>query len=522
MKRTLNINIGNSLIHIEEDAYEILTAYLNDIKSHFAKNADDFEIVTDIENRIAEMFREILSTQQKQAINVADVQVIISQMGTVEDFKLSEENEDQQFDSSSYSSGIKRLYRDTDQGMVAGVCAGLGHYLNVEDRWIRLFALLSIFLGGAGVVAYLVMWIIVPRAQTRSEKMYMKGEAINLQGFIKNFQEELESNHLIKRSGSFISEFTDVIGKFIGGTGKVILKLTAGFIILTSSILLVSAIITAAAFMGVFDSTANEIFPMSAVNDAYVPWLLIAMFIVVAVPLLALILFSIRVGFNGRPVHRNVSFGLLILWLAGIGTGIFMVAKTMTEFKEHSEITQVTPLKPYATYTLEIDNSRVFSKEDSARYHISIEHYKGRTILDEREGPFGTPNHVRIRIEKSLDGKFAVTQNLGSNGRTFDEALKNAQNIRYDFIQQDSVLKFSSREHLMNGVKWRNQEVKTIVRVPVGTKLILNKNLDRYLDDYTSWNCDSEEERNSDFVEWVMTEDGLKCKKEMTGEHHHE
>ena len=60
MKKTLIINIGNTIIHIEEDAYEILTAYLNDIKQHFAKNADDVEIVTDIENRIAEMFAEIL------------------------------------------------------------------------------------------------------------------------------------------------------------------------------------------------------------------------------------------------------------------------------------------------------------------------------------------------------------------------------------------------------------------------------------------------------------------------------
>ncbi|MCT6716599.1 PspC domain-containing protein, partial [Staphylococcus aureus] len=89
------------------------------------------------------------------------------------------EDEEHPF-SMPYSQGIKRLYRDTEKGMVAGVCAGLGHYLNIEERWIRLFALLSTLVGGAGFIAYLVMWIIVPRAQTRSEKMYMKGEAINL------------------------------------------------------------------------------------------------------------------------------------------------------------------------------------------------------------------------------------------------------------------------------------------------------------------------------------------------------
>ena len=45
MNKTIIINISGSIFHIEEDAYEILTAYLNEIKQHFAKNADDFEIV---------------------------------------------------------------------------------------------------------------------------------------------------------------------------------------------------------------------------------------------------------------------------------------------------------------------------------------------------------------------------------------------------------------------------------------------------------------------------------------------
>ncbi len=95
MKRTLNINIGNSIIHIEEDAYELLTSYLNEIKAHFARNADDFEIVTDIENRIAEMFLEILSMQQKQVISIEDVQLIMAQMGRVSDFETGEEAAEQ-------------------------------------------------------------------------------------------------------------------------------------------------------------------------------------------------------------------------------------------------------------------------------------------------------------------------------------------------------------------------------------------------------------------------------------------
>jgi phage shock protein PspC (stress-responsive transcriptional regulator) len=521
MKRTLNINIGNSIIMIEEDAYELLTSYMNDIKAHFARNADDFEIVTDIENRIAEMFLEILATQQKQVISIVDVQVIMAQMGKVSDFETSEEATEESM--PPYAAGIKRLYRDTDNGIVAGVCAGLGHYLDIEARWIRLFALLSVFVGGAGILAYLVMWIMIPRAATRSEKMYMKGEAVNLQGFIRSFQEEMENNQLIKRSGGVLTEIVDWLGTFIMRFGTLILKLAAGFIIFIASCMLLGLVGMLAAILGLFDGNTNEMFPFSMVDPSYLPTMLFAAFICFAIPLLALILFAVRVAFNGRPLNRSVTFGLLIIWLLGAATSVFYIAKVSSEFKEEAEFTQVAAIKPYPVYRLELNNSRVFSREDSIRYKINTEGYKGRIILDDHEGPFDEPGNVRIRIERSLDGKFSVAQNYSANGKTFEQALRHAQNIRYDFLQQDSLLNFSPKLHLDKKVNWRNQEVRLTIKVPVGTKLILSDNLDRYMDQYGSWACNEENGEDREFTEWVMTEDGLKCQYEINqGTHHHD
>jgi phage shock protein PspC (stress-responsive transcriptional regulator) len=519
MKRTLNINIGNSIIHIEEDAYELLRAYLNEIKSHFAKGADDFEIVTDIENRIAEMFREILFTQQKQAISIEDVQLIIAQMGTVRDFENIEAEEEGAIPVDA--PVIKRLFRDTENGMVAGVCAGLGHYLNLEDRWIRLAFLILIFFGGAGFLAYLVMWIIVPRATTRSERMYMKGEPVNLQGFIRNFQEEVENNELIKRSGGFIKELVDLLGKFLAGSGRIIFKLFAGFIILTAAFMLLSVVVLLASFLGFFDGSANDFFPFSMVDASHLPFLLFAAFVTIAVPLLALILFTFRAAFNGRPIHRSVSFGMLIIWLFGVCTAIFYVAKVSAEFKEEAEFTQESTLTPYPVYTLEMDNSRFFSKEDSVKYQIQADRNKGRVILQDYDGAFNVPRNVRIHIERSLGNNVSITQNYSSQGRNFETALRNAQNIAYDFVQQDSLLRFSPKLHLNKATNWRNQEVEVTVKVPVGTKLILNEDLDRYLSNYGSWSCNREDGVDHEYTEWVMTTEGLKCVHEInTGEPH--
>ena len=87
MNKTIIININGIVFHIEEDAYEILKNYMTDVKRHFMNSADSLEITTDIENRIAEMFSELLEKENKQVIVDQDVASVIEQMGTVADFE---------------------------------------------------------------------------------------------------------------------------------------------------------------------------------------------------------------------------------------------------------------------------------------------------------------------------------------------------------------------------------------------------------------------------------------------------
>jgi len=59
----------------------------------------------------------------------------------------------------------KKLYRSTKNSMIAGVCGGIGEYLNVDPTIVRLFAVLLIFAEGIGIILYLIAWIIMPRAE---------------------------------------------------------------------------------------------------------------------------------------------------------------------------------------------------------------------------------------------------------------------------------------------------------------------------------------------------------------------
>ncbi len=527
MKKTLIINIGNTIIHIEEDAYEILTAYLNEIKHHFTKNADDFEIVTDIENRIAEMFAEILEIGKKQVIDIADVQNVIAQMGSVKDFIEEEEEVISNLTNDINYVGVKKLYRDTDDGIIAGVCEGLGHYLNIEARWVRLITFLSIFLGGAGFLAYLILWITIPRAITRSEKMEMKGEATNLYGYKKSFDDELAAfkqnmrnagdqfQPIAKRSGNFITEFVQSIARILGSTVKVIAKIIATIFIVCGFVMLICLIITLAAFLGFWDSNAYDFFPLSIINEGFRNEIILGAFVTMFIPILALVLFAIRVAFNKMAINKTLSFTLLVIWIIGVFSTGYYAAKISAEFQEQAELVQSTDLKSYSTYVIDVDKSMAFTEQDSLKYHIKEMDFGNRVVIDNGDDtPFRVPRNVRIEILKSDNGKTTMVQTYTSQGKSFQVALRHAQNIGYKYTQVDSSLTFSPRLQLKKETIWRNQEVKITLKVPVGTIIKANNNIYNYMYFYNFF-CDDYEDNVHPYREWIMTEDGLKCKAEL-------
>jgi phage shock protein PspC (stress-responsive transcriptional regulator) len=523
MKKTININIGNSIIHIEEDAYEILKKYLADIKQHFSKTADHQEIVSDIESRIVEMLVEILDSQQKKVVDSEDIQKVILQMGNVNDFELDEEEED----IKPHYNKAKKIYRDTDRRIIAGVCSGLAYYFNVEVKWVRLgFVILSLLFIGfgpasllLGVFPYLLLWLIAPVARTRSEKMAMRGEETNLQGFIKDFDLELENikrkfssandqiPSFLKSGGNFIRQIIESIAKVVTFLWKIALKIAAGgiafFGIITSLALIASIFI----IIGFWTPNFNEYFFLNAVNPSDHGSLVINVFLLLFIPVLALVLFALRVAFNVNAINKTFSFALLIIWLAAIFHGVYLGAKIASQFKENAEFSKTIPIKSYPAYTLEMNNLRTFSKEDSIKYHLNTKKYKNRVILNNRR-LFNENLRIRLRIETSSNEKTSLIQRFVSKGSNFNDALENAQNITYNFSQEDSVLMISSNLQLNNPAVWRDQELYLTLKIPKNTKLIINSDLNRYIDRYDLWFCKPD---NGKYGEWIMTDEGLKC-----------
>ncbi len=209
MKKTLSINISGILFHIEEDGYDTLKNYLESINTHFSGYSDSKEIVSDIENRIAEIFLSYLKNNN-QVITAENVTRLIEKMGTIADFSSLEEKEEAEevVDPASDDfykyvtppnaepGGYKKLMRMEHKKILGGVCAGIAHYFAIDALWIRLIAILLLFSGninfdlfdfnpfgwiqvnfgfaGLAVIAYIVLWVILPVSYANEENKEIK------------------------------------------------------------------------------------------------------------------------------------------------------------------------------------------------------------------------------------------------------------------------------------------------------------------------------------------------------------
>lgn len=187
MKKTINTNINGINFIIDDDAYAALDTYLSAIKSHFRNKKGSDEIISDIESRIAELFQQLLN-DKKQVLNIDDVNQVKKQMGQPSDFDQDVEEETIYY--AKPPSSHKRLYRDTNDRMIGGVCSGLGAYFSVDTVWIRLLFVIAI-LSGVSALAYIILWIIIPAARTVSERLEMRGDPVNISNIEKSIREEL-------------------------------------------------------------------------------------------------------------------------------------------------------------------------------------------------------------------------------------------------------------------------------------------------------------------------------------------
>jgi len=173
----------------DEDAYTELKRYLKNLELHFASEESSAEILSDIETRMAELFRAKL-TGYKQVITIEDVYEVCAVLGTPEDIF---DEEDTSARDKFTSPGYHRMYRDPDHRIIGGVCAGMGAYWRVEPWIIRIIFVILAMMGGLGILVYLILYIVLPEAKTTGQKIEMKGERVNIHNIKESVKKEFEN-----------------------------------------------------------------------------------------------------------------------------------------------------------------------------------------------------------------------------------------------------------------------------------------------------------------------------------------
>ncbi|MBA4744350.1 MAG: PspC domain-containing protein [Muricauda sp.] len=523
MNKTVNINLANTLFHIDDDAYNKLRRYLESIKRSFSGTKGSDEIIADIEARIAELFLEKMENE-RQVITHKEVDQVIDVMGQPEDYMVDEdifEDEPKKAYAESTGKG-KKLYRDIDHKYIGGVCAGLEHYLGIDALWVRLiFILLAVFTSGFGLIAYILLWILVPEAATTSQKLDMRGEPVNIsnierkvkEGFddvaekVKSVDYDKVGNKVKSSSKTFFDTIGDIIlflfkvfGKFIG-----ILLIIIGASTLVG---LFFGLFT----VGMFDAVhVPGIDFYEIVNTSGAPvWVVsILLFFAVGIPFFFLLYLGLKILVNNLKSIGNIAkFSLLGLWLISVGLLIVFGIRQAAEFSYTGSVNDRTePALEIPSDTLIITMKDAYMEYDRDDIHF------GRMTFgyDENDNRVLMSDEVDIKIRKSDTDSISINIRKDADGSSTPAARDRARNIEYTYTVDGNEIVLDKYLTTETSNKARNQEVTITIYVP--------ENMTVYFDDSTSRYIGRGIDNDQGFYRsgmagqhWLMGDDGeLQC-----------
>ncbi|MES2240041.1 MAG: PspC domain-containing protein [Bacteroidota bacterium] len=505
MNKTVNINLGGMFFHIDEDAYLKLSRYFEAIKRSLNNSSGQDEIIKDIEMRIAELLNE-KQKSEKHVVGLKDVDEVIAIMGQPEDYIIEDEPktfENQYQQSSSYKS--KKLYRDSEKGMIGGVASGLGHYFNIDTVWIRVILLLFVFAGfGTGVIAYIILWIVTPEAKSTSEKIEMTGEPVNISNIEKKVRQEFENvSEKIKNAdydkyGNQIKQGANKagnsLGNFIINVFKALAKLLGVLLIITG--------LTTLAFLliGIFTLGTNSFidFPWQGFIETsnftdYPIWTFgLLMFFAVGIPFFFLTLLGFKLlAPTTKSIGSIAKYTLLALWIISIALAISLGIKQASAFAMDGRVvkkeTLNIPLKD--TLLIKFKHNDYYAKDLYDRHEFKI-------TQDSTNNDVIYSNEVRFRIKKSNENYAYIQIEKEAKGKSFVEARKKAEQIRYQYKIVGNQLIFDN--YLLTDLKnkFRNQHIEITLFLTEGTLFKVDSSVhdyDRSDDDFFDLDYDTYE-----------------------------
>ncbi|SFS80197.1 PspC domain-containing protein [Lutibacter maritimus] len=531
MNKTININLGGIFFHIDELAYQKLKRYLDAIRKSLSDDPQGRdEILNDIELRIGELLSERI-VNERQVINESDIDEITKIMGKPEDYLVDEELfEDQQ--SYRPTSSSKKLFRDNEDKFLGGVCAGLAHYFGIDALWVRILWLILVFFFGTGILIYIILWILIPVAETTAEKLQMKGEPVNISNIERKIREEFQDvssrvkdgvnsatervknpefkRNVENRAKSGIQEIIDTLGKILITIFNIFGKLIGALLIFIAAITLIALIFGAFSWGSIeMLGFGNDYvhYPPFFFDSVIPTWLLLVFtFLAVGIPFFVLFMLGLRILSNNvKSFSTTTKLSLLGVWiiaLLGLGfAGInFATQKAYDGVYNQTEDIVLTP-----TDTLKI---KMVGDENLSNRKELRRNYGYESVYDKDvQKLYSTRVYVDIKTTDKENAFVKIRKESEGNNRL--TANKDAESIEYQFNLNDKNL-------LLNGYflsnfknKFKDQSVDITIYLPVNTIIYLDNSTRSFLNDVD--NIQNIHDRDMPKNYYKMTENGLEC-----------
>lgn len=456
----------------------------------------------------------------------------------------------------------KRLYRNPDSRVIAGVASGLAAYFHIEVWIPRLIFSLPLILGiftsifrnawfdfdpgpvvftggfgGTLFITYIILWIVLPEARTASEKLEMRGERIDLESIKNTIKSDLEGfkgrasqmgSEVKERAQQFGQEFKQATQNFGTEAGPAARRAGSGIghaigVLFKAFFLFIAGLIAFALIMALFGIMASgagflpfRSYLLSGFWQNFLVWASLVLFL--GIPIIALLTWLIRriIGVRSRNHYLGYVFGSL--WVIGLICFIAFVGMVLSNFRTKASVEDEVQLNQpsHGKLLVKLTEDKVgyygsdwfgFNWDDSPFYGLNEDSVMMTT--------------VRVNIAKSRDSDYHVHRIKFSHGNNPAIAKNLASQVQFDVHQSDSMLYLPQGFAVTPHQKFRNQQVLIVVEVPVGKRIMIDRNIDDYHwfsinvnRRHKSWNIDWNDDWDNTYswssnVEYVMTNNGL-------------
>jgi len=438
MNKTIDINLAGILFHLDETAYRKLRKYLNAVRSSLQHQEDVDEVMNEIEARIAELLGE-KQVHPQQVINDKNIDEIIAVLGEPEDY---EDVVEEPVSAKNYR--IKKgLFRDMDKSVFGGVAAGFAHYLGMDITLMRIvFVLILFFSHSSFGLIYLLLWIVIPKAKTASDKLRMKGEKVNLDSIVDQVSTDEPINKKKNNLGTKLENSTQEFGQVFARIIGLLIAFITGSILL---VLIVSVLsLSSMSDMHIF--VVNTPF-YEGLNMPF-GWLNSIAFVLVGFPVALLFLLGVKMLFpNAKSIGKNIFVIGGTIWFL---TLVFAIVKSTSLLAHKNE------------------SAKIISEQKELSYKTDTLFLSMDKHLLMAKNNFNSNKRIHFYFKASTDDAFHLQVEKESEGIDVPEAKLKAENILYKY-QIDSLqpkLVFSNKLLYPNRDFVQEHEVFVNVFVP--------------------------------------------------------